>query len=47
MTTLSRRPSTPEMDRMTNYMKRQRDPRTGYTDILWTLLNCSEFRFNH
>jgi hypothetical protein len=47
LATLSRRPTTPELDRLTSYVNNGRQPRTAYTDILWSLLNCSEFRLNH
>jgi hypothetical protein len=45
--TLSRHPTVAETQRLTGYVGKQKDQRTAYTDILWTLLNCSEFRLNH
>jgi hypothetical protein len=46
--TLSRRPSVEETARLTAYVRRDSDqPRAGYADILWALLNSSEFLFNH
>jgi len=48
LTALSRRPSTAEMERMTKYVTRPgATPRTAYGDILWVLLNSSEFQLNH
>jgi hypothetical protein len=44
---LSRRPTTVEMNRLTEYVRKRDNQRTAYTDILWSLLNCSEFRLNH
>ncbi len=44
---LSRRPSAEEVQRMTQFVSRQSDPRTAYGDMLWALLNCSEFATNH
>lgn len=47
LTALSRRPSAEETQRMLTYMKGQSDPRTAYGDILWVLINTSEFALNH
>jgi hypothetical protein len=44
---LSRRPTVAEVSRLTAYVSKSNNPRTAYTDILWSLLNCSEFRLNH
>jgi hypothetical protein len=44
---LSRRPTPAEMGRLTEHVNKGNTPRTAYTDILWSLLNCSEFRLNH
>jgi hypothetical protein len=44
---LSRRPSAAESQRVTQYVGRQSDSRTGYSDVLWALLNSSEFALNH
>jgi len=40
--TLSRRPTTDEVKRMSEYIAKH-DKQTGFSDILWALLNCSEF----
>jgi hypothetical protein len=46
--TLSRRPRPQELARLTDYVHSfQGEPRKAYGDVLWTLLNCSEFAFNH
>ncbi|MCI0642015.1 MAG: DUF1549 and DUF1553 domain-containing protein [Gemmataceae bacterium] len=47
LTGLSRRPSDEELRRMTQYLTQQGDPRTAYNDILWALINSSEFATNH
>jgi hypothetical protein len=44
---LSRHPTVEEDRRLTSYVAQQKDRRTAYSDIVWTLLNCSEFRLNH
>lgn len=44
---LARRPSPEETARLTAYVSRQSNPRTAYGDILWALLNGSEFVLNH
>jgi hypothetical protein len=44
----SRRPTTQEMERRLAYVNRPGNtPRTAYGDILWGLLNSSEFVHNH
>lgn len=45
--TLSRRPTTEETQKMTAYLAKNSDSRKGYSDILWALLNSSEFALNH
>jgi hypothetical protein len=47
LTALSRRPSVEETRRMMEYASRQSDARAAYGDILWALLNTSEFVLNH
>jgi hypothetical protein len=44
---LSRRPEAEELRRMTEYVRKQPTPRQGYGDIVWALLNSSEFSLNH
>lgn len=44
--TLSRRPTQQETDRFTAYVA-QGEARVQYGDILWALLNSSEFALNH
>jgi hypothetical protein len=45
--TLSRRPTSAESERLTTYVGKSREPRPAYNDILWALLNSSEFTTNH
>jgi hypothetical protein len=48
LTTLARRPSARETERLTTYINRPgATVRTGYGDILWALMNSSEFVLNH
>jgi hypothetical protein len=45
--TVSRRPTEAETRRLTEYVAKATDAKTGYGDILWVLLNSSEFALNH
>jgi len=48
LTALSRRPTSQELHRLTAYVNRAGSTaRTSYGDILWALLNSSEFVLNH
>jgi hypothetical protein len=48
LATLARRPTIHERDRSLALIhKHSREPRQGYGDILWALLNSSEFTLNH
>ena len=48
LTTLSRRPTAQERERMTAYVANHKtETHEGYEDVLWVLLNCSEFVLNH
>jgi hypothetical protein len=48
LSTLSRRPSKAESDRLLAYVEDHKtDPAGAYGDILWSLVNCSEFALNH
>jgi hypothetical protein len=44
---LARRPSAHEVERAAAYVGRQKNPRQGLADVLWALLNSSEFSLNH
>jgi hypothetical protein len=44
--TVARKPTDPEMRKMTAYVARQPDGASAYSDILWALLNSSEFTMN-
>ncbi len=46
LTTLSRRPTEEEQKFLQAQVKKG-DARTVYNDILWALMNCSEFTLNH
>jgi hypothetical protein len=46
--TLSRRPTAAEVLRLRAYVDRfSAEPRRAYADVLWCLINCSEFTVNH
>ncbi len=48
LSTLSRRPTPHELDRTLALVHKYADePRQAYGDILWALLNSSEFTLNH
>ena len=48
LTTLSRRPTAHELQRTLALVRKHADePRQAYGDILWVLLNSSEFTLNH
>lgn len=44
---LTRRPTTAETQRLTAYVAKNRDHHKAYSDLLWALLNSSEFALNH
>ena len=44
---LSRRPSPEETKRFVAFLSAEDDPRGRLHDAIWTLMTCSEFRFNH
>ena len=45
---LARRPSSQERDRLVAFIQQPgRDPRKAYDQVLWVLLNTSEFSLNH
>jgi hypothetical protein len=46
LTTLSRRPTPEEMQRLTAYVQKK-DTKAAYGDIVWAILNSSEFTLNH
>jgi hypothetical protein len=46
LTVLSRKPSAGEKEMMLAHVKKQSDAKTGYADILWAMLNSSEFALN-
>jgi hypothetical protein len=43
LASLSRRPTAAETDRLTEYVKKASNPMDAYGDVLWALLNSSEF----
>ncbi len=47
LATLTRRPTAAETHRLTAYIAKTRDHHKAYSDILWALLNSSEFALNH
>lgn len=46
LTTLARRPTEAETKRMTEFVSKHQEPKTAYGDVLWVLLNSSEFALN-
>lgn len=44
---LSRKPTPEETKKFTAYLSSDDDPRSRLHDAIWTLMTCSEFRFNH
>jgi hypothetical protein len=44
---LSRRPTADEVEYFVAYLAADEDPRTRIGEAIWTLMTCSEFRFNH
>ena len=47
LTLLSRPPAPAEIARGQEYLKRKRGENTAYEDLYWTVLNSTEFFFNH
>ena len=49
LSSLGRRPTGPESERMAEFLRKNGagNPRTAYGDILWALINSSEFVLNH
>ena len=47
LATLSRRPTETELATVRRLVSSQSNPTEAWQDILWTLLNCSEFSFQH
>jgi hypothetical protein len=45
--TVSRPPTPPEKERLMTFISKQGDSPRTYGDILWALLNSSEFVTNH
>lgn len=44
---LSRRPTAAEYQKLVAYVGKASDAKTAYSDILWAILNSSEFTLNH
>ena len=47
LATLSRLPTIRERDAYEYVAQHKNEPREGYADVLWALMNCSEFVTNH
>ena len=45
--TLSRKPTKTEINNLTNLIGQDQKDEDAYRDILWGLLNSTEFSFNH
>jgi hypothetical protein len=46
LSALSRRPTADETTKMTEFVKKQQDAKAAYGDVLWVLLQTSEFALN-
>jgi hypothetical protein len=46
LTVLSRRPSSEETSRIERFLDKQADDRQAFADVLWALMNSSEFALN-
>ena len=46
LATLARRPTADEQKRLTEFVSKHQDQRAAYGDVLWALLNSSEFALN-
>jgi len=46
LATVNRRPSDKELESRTAYVKKAGTAKEGYADLLWALVNCSEFQLN-
>jgi hypothetical protein len=46
LTLLSRRPTTEEVQKLSAYVQKK-DAKAAYSDIVWAILNSSEFTLNH
>jgi hypothetical protein len=47
LATVSRKPTADERKRLVDFVAKSGDPKSAYSDILWALLNSSEFTLNH
>jgi hypothetical protein len=47
LATLSRRPTESETQKLSDYVAKQGAARNAYGDIIWAVLNSSEYTFNH
>lgn len=47
LSVLNRLPTDEEFSRMTNFLSQATDKNKGLGDMLWVLLNTSEFTLNH
>ena len=43
---LARKPTADETTKMKEFLAKHQDPRAAYGDVLWVLLNSSEFALN-
>jgi len=46
LTTLARRPTADETKKLSEFVGKHQDPKSAYGDVLWVLLNSSEFALN-
>jgi len=44
---LSRRPTPQELEALVGHVRNAADPAAAYGDVLWAILNMTEFIVNH
>jgi hypothetical protein len=47
LSTLTRRPTTEESERFKLFLETDKGQQTRWSDVVWALMTCGEFRFNH
>lgn len=47
LATLTRRPTSEEVERMKTFVEEKDGQAPRWSDVVWALVTCSEFRFNH
>jgi len=47
LTALARYPTAEERQKALDHLAKQKEPARGLEDLVWALINCQEFMFNH